>query len=152
MLTKDVAGEAESAAALTNLTLAAADGADDADALTRLPLRGPLDTAAFWRQPAVRADLHALLQRELAASHQGTAAPVVEPLPPPRRTSRTSFLGSLMPVRSRGAAAVDVPSRSLVLGPRVSVAEEEVCWRRENDFGIWETQTLRGVVVRVWTE
>ena len=107
----------------------------------------------------MRADLHALLQRELAASHQGTAAPVVEPLPrpaaAPRRTSRTAFLGSLMPVRSREAErpAAAAPGRALaVLGPRVSVAEEEVCWRRENEFGIWETETRRGVVVRVWTE
>lgn len=148
----------ESAAALTNLTLAAAHGADDADALTQLPLRDPLDTPAFWRQPAVRADLRAALQRHLAAAHQGTAAPVVEPLPAPpapaRRTSRTAFLGSLMPVRSReaAAAAVGVPSRALVLGPTVSVAEEEVCWRRENEFGIWETETIRGIVVRVSTE
>jgi hypothetical protein len=147
----------ESAEDLSNLTLAAASGADDADALTQLPLRDRLDTPAFWRQPAVRADLHALLQRELAASHQNTRAPVVEALPPPappaRRASRTGFLGSLMPVRSREAPrVVEAPRRELVLGPRVSVGEEEVCWRRENEFGIWETDTRIGVVVRVWTE
>jgi hypothetical protein len=58
-----------------------------------------------------------------------------------------------MPVRSREAPrVVEAPRRELVLGPRVSVGEEEVCWRRENEFGIWETDTRVGVVVRVWTE
>jgi hypothetical protein len=150
--------------ALSSLMLAAADGADDADAVVQLPLRDPLDTPEFWRQPAVRADLHALLQRELAASHQESAAPVVEALPSPaagavpRAPRRSGFLSSFIPVRSReperpAEAAAAARSRALaVLGPRVAVAEEEVCWRKEGDFGLWETETRRGVVVRVWTE
>ena len=149
-------------AALSSLTLAAADGADDADTVVRLPLRDALDTPEFWRQPAVRADLHALLQRELAASHQETAAPVVEALPaaapraPPRRSG---FLSSFRP-RARSPREPERPAEAAAAGSRalprcwargVAVAEEEVCWRKEGDFGLWETETRRGVVVRVWT-
>ncbi|KAH7320687.1 hypothetical protein B0I35DRAFT_477254 [Stachybotrys elegans] len=105
-----------------------------------------LSPTAWWTDEA--------LARRLARSLQ-PKNPISEtaPRPPPQqskpeKSSRWKLFGGSKPSSSSSSAAPD-PRPQWDNEVAMTVKAEEVTFRKENDFGIWESKTGWGLVMRV---
>ncbi|KAF2455221.1 hypothetical protein BDY21DRAFT_423015 [Lineolata rhizophorae] len=132
------------------------DGADaDAAPLHQAQLRGAMDSAAFWGQPGVAAQLEREICERLGASSpsaspSAAAAGAPAAAPEPKR----GFFGRKKGGAGTGAGAGDGYSGGVAVRPgvSVSVALEDVCLRTVSSFGLFDTSTKEVVVVRVRVE
>lgn len=116
-------------------------GGDDAPTVVRLA--GDVNSAAFWRQPAVIEELRVQLGQTL---NDGRMASV--PVAQPREEKKVKK--GLFGRRGKGEQ-VEGDKRAEEYDGQVGVRVglEEICLRTTNEFGLYDTLSRVCVVVRV---
>jgi hypothetical protein len=108
-------------------------------------LEEEIDTEEFWNQPETLRDLQRLLTTSIPSSSFYEPEEQLPVRPAPVQISR-SFFGR----KKAGSPSQPViPKRQHI---DVKVASEDMCYRVENDFGLYETIARPAIVIRVDTK
>lgn len=121
-------------------------GFPDDETPTLIQLEGRQDTMEFWTQEAARGELQnqmlAAISEDLPSTAIGTPLPE-RPAPPP--ATKSSFFGRKQS-KAPAVATSTVPAKAPVT---VEVQLEEGHFRGETEYGLFETQRCRGLLVTV---
>lgn len=115
--------------------------ADSDEMFEEVRLEDEMDTEEFWQQPEALSDLRKILRASFATSDNDNAVEL--PTRPVEKTSRGFFGKKSKPVASAP------PKRPQV---QVDADHEDICYRVESEFGLYETAAKSAVVVRVDTK
>ncbi|TKA64954.1 hypothetical protein B0A55_08632 [Friedmanniomyces simplex] len=107
-------------------------------------LEGEQDTVEFWSQPEA---LDSLRGQVLAAISDTVPTPAIDAPPAPREPlpRKTSYFGR-KPVKPPGARALPLPMKTPVA---VEVHLDDVSFRTETEYGLYQTLSGRAVVLTV---
>ncbi|OCK82995.1 hypothetical protein K432DRAFT_414953 [Lepidopterella palustris CBS 459.81] len=123
--------------------------------LQQVQLEGPMNRISFWKQDGIVQDLERVLQDRLNAASKFRApkpkTQVPEALPP--KPSKKGFWG----LKSNAAAPsvlispTDPGLVSEELGGQMQVSAklEEICLRTVSAFGLYDTITRQGIVIKI---
>jgi len=110
-----------------------------------IALQGLADSTEFWSQPDAVKELEVQISIALGIEEPAPSVPAIPPREPPTRKSFTfsrQTTSSATRANSQRSTS-DVPPR------RVQTVVEEVYFRTETPFGLYETIAVQAVVVRI---
>jgi hypothetical protein len=113
---------------------------------TLIQLEGRQDTMEFWTQDEARRELQAHL---LVAISDELPAKVADPPLPERTTPAPSAKASFFSRKQSKAPTVAMKTSPVKAPVTVNVQLEEAHFRGETEYGLFETQRCRGLLVTV---
>ena len=114
---------------------------DSDEAIEEVWLQEDIDTDEFWKQPEILQDMCNILRGSIASSSSYDNELLELPSRPAQKPGRRLF----------GKKVAPSPSPTKPPEIKVDVEQEDICYRVENAFGLFETQSRPAIVVRVNT-
>lgn len=120
-------------------------GFADDDQPILVQLEGRYDVTEFWTQKEALQELHDQMLGEIVGDQPHLAEQPLPERPAPPHVVKTSFWGKKQS-RVQQEAAVTKPAKAPVA---VNVQIEQVNFRTENEYGLYETLRSRAVMMAV---